>query len=326
MATTGGCQSSQYRPVGRYNRVHRHIGGTDLLGARRGLDVPGDKKRLAQGVSERKTTQLLIRRGLVISLWGYAVNLLVFFEGDNWQDLIAFDVLQCIGVGMVVFGSLSTRAPTWAFAFLALVTGWGGQFADRIKLPGYLGTMVNGLPPIAYFPLLPWLCFISMGILWGRALARWRGHQEQSDWVAIGLLLSGLVALAGMTWVDPSLGYRHPRLISILFDWGVVASLGAGIHAWCRLSKRRYALSWLRDMGQETLLIYVVHHLVGFRLFRLLGWVTGRSWRAQFGTLRVPQATLLLVGLVAGLYLVTRAWMAWKSKDTVFQRVSDALF
>jgi len=185
---------------------------------------------------------------------------------------------------------------------------------------------VNGHPPISYFPLLPWLGFVPLGILWGRLLTNGRGDQRRSDQVSIGLLLSGLLALVGTRWVDPSLGYRHPRLVSVLFDWGVVALLGSGLYGWCRLTRWRNALSWLGLLGRETLLLYLLHLLVGFRLFRIFGWVTGRSWRGQFGTLDVPRATLLLVAFVGCLYVVANAWMAWKRDRPVLARVSKVLF
>lgn len=38
---------------------------------------------------------------------------LVFFNGNNWSDIFAFDVLQCIGVAMVLFAPIVTYAPTW---------------------------------------------------------------------------------------------------------------------------------------------------------------------------------------------------------------------
>jgi uncharacterized membrane protein len=281
--------------------------------------------RRTRGTANRTATWLLIRRGLVILLWGYLANLLVFFTGENWTDLLAFDVLQCIGMGILLFAPLAVHAPTWAFPLLALATAVGGQFAGRIRLSGYLGTMVNGFPPIAYFPLLPWLGFVPLGTLWGRLLAKGRGNQRLSDQVAIGLLVSGLLAFVGTVWVDPSVGYRHPRLMTLLFDWGVVAVLASGLYGWCRLTRWRLALGWLGSLGRETLLLYLLHLLVGFRLFRIFGWVTGRSWRGQFGTLDVPGATLLLVVLCGGLYLVANAWTVWRKDHPMLDKVSKVL-
>ncbi|HID61763.1 MAG TPA: DUF1624 domain-containing protein [Anaerolineae bacterium] len=276
--------------------------------------------RRARGIPEGKATWFLVRRGLLVWLWGYLLNLMVFFDGDNWPDLFAFDVLQCIGLGMVLIAPLAVWGPTWSFPLLALALGWGGQFADRLVFPGYLGTMVNGIPPIAYFPLLPWLCFIPVGLLWGRAMARWREDRARSNQVAVGSAVVGLIALMGAALAPSDIGYRHPRLVSILFDLAVAFWMGTVLYFWCRWSWGRRALSWLRDMGRETLLLYLLHHLVGFRLFYLLGWVTGRSWRGQYGVFDIPQATLLLVVLCSVMWTAAWVWSRWKAQPGVWQR------
>jgi uncharacterized membrane protein len=281
--------------------------------------------RQTRNVPAKQAAWLLVRRGLLVCLWGYAVNLLVFFEGDNWADLFAFDVLQCIGAGMVLFAPLVVWGPTWIFPLLAAIIGWGGQFADAIDLPGYLGTMINGLPPISYFPLVPWLCFVPLGISLGRALTVSRDDRTKTGRLIIGLGLSGLPALVGAAFVPSSVGYRHPRLVSILFEWTVVALLGSGLYALCRSSLGRRALRWLRDMGREALLLYVLHHLVGFRLFRYFGWVNGRSWRDQFGALHIREATLLLFGLLALMNLATWGWTALKRENLTFKSAADIL-
>jgi uncharacterized membrane protein len=276
----------------------------------------------ARGVSAGWTAWRLLRRGLIVWLWGYAVNLLVFFNGDNWPDLFAFDVLQCMGIGVILFTPLAVWGPTWLSPLLALGLGWGGQFADRFHLPGYLGTMVNGVPPIAYFPLLPWLCFIPLGVLWGRMLeVYYKGDHKGCPYGMVLIMLAvGLLALVGAALVPANIGYRYPRPISILFNLVVVAWAGAALYGCCRPAWSRRALGWLRDMGQETLFLYVLHHLIGFRLFYLLGWVTGRSCRGQYGVFSISQATLLLVLLWIGMYLMSRAWSQWKARPGIWQR------
>jgi len=79
----------------------------------------------ARGAPARQLIGRFVRRGLIIALWGYAVNLLVFFNGDNWRDVFAFDVLQCIGIGMVLFAPIVVCAPTVALLPLAVLLGWG---------------------------------------------------------------------------------------------------------------------------------------------------------------------------------------------------------
>jgi uncharacterized membrane protein len=267
--------------------------------------------RRARRTSARRCILLLAKRGLVVVLWGYLVNLLVFFNGDNWGDLFAFDVLQCIGVGMMIFAPLVVWGPTWLLSLLAVVLGLGGQFANRWELPGYLGTSVSGIPPVGYFPVALWLCFIPLGAVWGRALVRWRGNRVASNRLALALLPIGLGAFTGTLFV-PGIGYRHPYLVSILFDLAIVAWIGAALYGLFLWACVRRFLGWLSTLGRETLFLYVLHHLVGFRLLYLLGWVSGRSWRGEYGVFDVPQATLFLVLLGVGMYVSTRGWVAWQ--------------
>jgi uncharacterized membrane protein len=276
--------------------------------------------RRARGMTAGRATWLLVRRGVIIWLWGYLVNFLVFFRGDNWIDLLAFDVLQCIGVGMVLLAPVAVWGPVWVVALLALGFGWGGQFADHLNLPAYLGTAVAGIPPIAYFPLLPWLCFVPIGMLWGRALVRWGYDRATADRLAAWLLPAGMVLLACAALVPNDIGYRHPRPVTILFELAVVAWAGTalyGLHRWAWGVKWS---AWLRTLGSETLLLYVFHHLLGFRLFSALGWVTGRAWRGQYGVFDIPAATVLLLALCGVMYLVARAWSRWKARPGAWQR------
>ena len=310
--------------LGRWGRTTEFIGTLAapifliLVGVSMAL---GTDSRRSQGVMQGRIATGFLRRGLIVALWGYAINLLVFFTGSNWADLWSFDVLHCIGIGMILLTPVAVWAPTWTLPLFALALGWGGQYADRLLLPGYLGTAVNGIPPIAYFPLLPWLCFVLSGILWGRALARWRNSRVATNRLALMLVPIGLVFFVGAAFVPVSLGYRYPYAMTILFDGGVICWLGAFLYAVCRRSWGCQVLGWLRKMGRETLMLYVLHHLVGIRLFLFFGWVTGRSWRGHFGVFNSWQATLLLVVFWVFLVLATRGWMALRRRYPGFDRV-----
>jgi hypothetical protein len=283
--------------------------------------------RRARGASDIRIMAGFVRRGLTIALWGYVVNLLVFFNGDNWGNVFAFDVLQCIGLGIVLFALVAVWGPTWTLLPLALVLGGVGQYADRLAPSGYLGTAISGIPDTAYFPLLPWICYIPMGILWGRTLAHRRDDAEILDRQALALLPLGLALLGTLAFVPPMMGYRHPRAGFIVFSSGIVAWLASGIYFLYRIAGGRSIrlLEWLRDMGRETLMLYVLHHLIGFRLLYWLGWVTGRSWREQYGLLDVPRATLLLIVLCGIMIAASRAWASGKRKSPTFKRIADML-
>jgi uncharacterized membrane protein len=282
-------------------------------------------KSRARGMTPRQVAYRSLRRGGSIVLWGYAVNFLTFFNGDNWSDLFAFDVLHCIGAGIIVFTPLVLWAPLWLLPILAIILGWGGQYADRLVFPGYLGTMLNGNPPIAYFPILPWVSFIPLGILWGKLFVRWRDCPTAKRRLFWGLALVGGLTFAGVILVPPDIGYRHPYLISILFDLTVVSWLTVLLYNWIRVFGMNQPLEWLCTLGQETLLVYIVHHFVGFRLFSWLGWVTGRSWRGKYGIFDIRQATLLLVLLLLAVYILSRWWSKLKRSEGRWGRIARSI-
>jgi len=272
--------------------------------------------RRARGAPARQLVRQFVRRGLIIALWGYAVNLLVFFNGDNWRDVFAFDVLQCIGIGMVLLAPIVVCAPTVSLLLLAVILGWGGQYADHLWLPGYAGTVLNGRPEIAYYPLLPWLGYVPIGILAGRTLARWRSDVKILDRLMWGLLPMGLIGWGAPVFILPTLGYRHPHLAFMVFSLGVIAWLAAGLYAWGRVTNARWRplFNGLGYLGRETLMLYILHHLLGFRLLYWIGWVSGRSWRGQYGALDIPEATILLAVLLCVMLVAAWAWSRWKSR------------
>jgi uncharacterized membrane protein YeiB len=67
-------------------------------------------------------------------------------------------------------------------------------------------------------------------------------------------------------------------------------------------------------MGQTAMMIYIVHHLLGFRLFYHLGWATGHSWQGQYGVFSPAEACLLLALLLAVLLGLAEAWLIWRPR------------
>ena len=61
-------------------------------------------------------------------------------------------------------------------------------------------------------------------------------------------------------------------------------------------------------------MLYIMHHLLGYRLFYHLGWVTGHSWEGQYGILGPGAASLLLAALLATLYGLTELWLMWRPR------------
>jgi hypothetical protein len=70
--------------------------------------------------------------------------------------------------------------------------------------------------------------------------------------------------------------------------------------------------SWLRTLGKETLFLYVLHHLIGYRLFYFFGAITGHTWQGHYGIFSTGTATAMLLAMMVILFMATRLWMGAK--------------
>jgi len=264
----------------------------------------------AAGRPRRDVVRHLLLRGGQIVLWGYALNLLVFFVGDNPADIAALDVLHTIGICIwLTIPLLWLPAP--AVAVLTLVTIAIGQTAGGWILPDWLAVYITGTAGIGYFPVALWLPYSYLGL----ATGKWIANTTRPGRMMIALSLVGLLALISTLFIDPAWGYQHPRPIFVPFAIAIVLWLTAGTWLWVDRSERLGPiLRALRDMGVASLLVYFLHHLVAYRFFWALGWVTGRSWRGDYGLFSPSGATALFV-LLTGLMLVAaRIWIRWRGK------------
>ena len=277
-----------------------------------GVGLALSAQRSAEAGRPRRDVALHhFKRGLILVLWGYALNLLVFYVGDNPADLFAVDVLKTIGVS--VWMSLPLLwVPAWGAAVVALALSVLGQTAGGWVLPSWLAAYLTGTGGIAYFPLLLWLPYAYLGL----AIGKWIAGVTRPGRVMSILASLGLLALLGSALIDPAWGYRHPRPVFIPFSLAAVFWLMAGLWLWTeRLGWVGPIARALRDMGQASLMLYVLHHLVGYRLFWMFGWVRGRSWRGQYGVFGPLEATALFVGLVGLMWAAARVWLRWRKGE-----------
>jgi uncharacterized membrane protein len=263
-----------------------------------------------KGETVGKINLNLIRRGFVIFLWGYLLNLLVFYVGNNTQDLLAIDVLQTIGLSIWLVIPL-LGMPIWFIVLLYLGLATIGQTAASWTVPNWLAPFVTGQSGIGYFPLALWFPYACLGLAFGKTIT---GEQQPKNNM-LSIVLLGLVSLLIIPLINPNLGYRHPRPIFVLFSIAFIFWLTALTWFWTDyLAKRGPVVHALQIMGRASLWIYVIHHLIGYRLFWLLGWVNGRSWRGEYGTFSPLLAAVLLLGLVSIMILGSQWWLAQRSK------------
>jgi uncharacterized membrane protein len=291
-----------------------------------GVGIALSDRRAAQAGRPRGAfARRQLWRGTRLFLWGYALNLVVYFTGSNFDDLWAVDVLHTIGLCIwCTLPLLWLPASTVAGIALGLAAGVAvlGQSAGEWVLPAWAAAFLTGTGGIGYFPLLLWLPYALLGLSTGR----WIGTASRPARLMGILSATGLLAFVSTALVDPGWGYRHPRPIYLLFSIAVLCWLTAGLWLWTERGGHRGPLVHaLRDLGQTSLLLYVYHHLVGYRLFWLLGWTKGRSWRGEYGVFSPLWTGVLLCVLLASMLFVARRWLVWQASRRASLTVASAI-
>ena len=251
----------------------------------------------------------VLSRGLKILALGYVFNLAVWVPVWGLEEIASWDILQLIGLAIIVCGLLLAMTPWWARLIAALGMAWLSTVLVRRHvdfLPAYLADVVYGRTPPAYFPIVPWLAYVLGGTVLGEAYLRARQTRRLSRLAVIVAALGTVLLITGtlgQPWAarfDPDelwlREFSHPGPAQLAFASGVVLLLFAGLQAFYA---RREA-AWLEPLvatGRASLFIYTLHHLVGYTLFYFLGW------HDRFG---FPAVTLMTLTSFVVIYLTLR--------------------
>jgi uncharacterized membrane protein len=271
-----------------------------------------------KGIGANQIAATTIKRGAEIFGLGLLFRLQEFLLGrpwSPWTDLLRVDILNIIGVSLMLMGIAcwfaKTRVANAVFAALiagaiamatpALWTTWRPRW-----LPWYFESYINGVhiypkPQPWLFPIFPWAAFAFAGLAAGFFL--------MSDWATNNLAkataiagLTGLVLLRLSMWLDA----RPVQLASVYDYWhtspnfflarvGVLLMIVALSYAWCRWGAGQWGFSPLIQMGQTSLLVYWVHIEFVYGRFSIL------TKRAQ----SIPMATLGLAIIFAAMVLLS---------------------
>jgi len=203
------------------------------------------------------------------------VTVLTFYNGQNAAEMWTVDVLHCLGLSMLVLLPC-TLLGAWPVTLLATVAAatvspWSADW----DLEPWLGMWINGSGGISHFPLLPFLNYALLGLVIGQTLVRGGASRRATRRLMLTLFAVGGALFVLVPFVPPDLGDRFPKPIFMVFSKAIILWLTIlfyGLSRWPRL------LRPLAKAGQAAMMLYVVHHLLGYRLFYHFGWVTGHSW------------------------------------------------
>ncbi len=292
-----------------------------------------DKLR-ERGSSPGQIARTTIRRGAEIYALGLLFRLQEYalgFPWAPWTDLLRVDILNMIGLSMILMGlvcwvaaSISRPQSIRAASLLAactsaaaiamlsppLWTTWRLRF-----LPWPLESYINGVhifaePQPWLFPVFPWAAFAFAGLAAGfLLLSAWSRIHEARAAVLAGF--SG-VALFGLGYVLD----RQPFQLYAVYDYwhtspnfflarlGILLVILLGSYAWCRWGAGQWGFSPLIQLGKTSLLVYWVH----------IAFVYGRFSILPKGQQTIAGATWGLVAIFLAMLLLSAARTRFKGR------------
>lgn len=239
------------------------------------------------GTSIRRGTEIL-GLGLLFRLQEY----LIAFPWAPWTDLFRVDILNTIGVSIMLMGALywvvgsfsathDNQKSDSSFARLLgstallsaavissltplLWTVWRPQWMPW-PIQSYIDGVHNlGTPQSWVFPIFPWTAFAFAGLGCGLFLfSPWGRRREITSFVVTGAL--GMLMIEGGRWLD-----TRPQLYPVSDFWrtspnfflirvGILLIIVSAVYAWCRWGLGGRGFSPFVQLGQTSLLVYWVH-------------------------------------------------------------------
>jgi uncharacterized membrane protein len=271
-------------------------------------------------------------RAVLLILIGYALHFpflslqktIAEATSTQWNAFLLFDVLQCIGVGLLLLRLLLVivrrekiflgTLTVLLFAIVYSTPIFWSACVQQI-FPLTISSAVNGLTGSA-FPLFPFVGFLLAGtcVSWLFLRAAQDGREEIFiKWLMLAgtlLVTVGLVfdALPFQTYAEYSFWNSSPnffwiRLGVLLLMLGGLwyledyFSTSSGSMAWMP--------TWLTILGVESLFVYIAHLLI------LCGWVTNaefnlREWWG--GRLTIADSILVFIGLTLVMIPASFGW------------------
>lgn len=280
-----------------------------------------DKLR-QKGLPAGQIARTTIRRGaeifgvgLLFRMQEYALG----FPWAPWSDLLRVDILNMIGLSMMLLGGTCwlvlriARETRWAL--IATAGGIGMVITLmtplvwttwRLRwLPWPLESYVNGVhnlgePQPWLFPIFPWTAFAFVGLAVGFALlSDWARNRPAATFALAGAGGIGFIYLA--RWLDhrpgqiyPEYDFWHTSPNFFLIRVGLLLVILAAVYAWCRWGLGQWGFSPMIQLGQTSLLVYWVHIEFVYGRFSILHKRANDIRTASLGLLTIFLAMLVL--------------------------------
>lgn len=268
--------------------------------------------RFGRGIAPEAVRQETLRRGAEVLGYAALFRLWMFTTSGFAKpaDLLRVDVLNCIGLSMLLVAAAAlrwqgARARQAAAAVLALGVALATPLAWDAAWPAWIPRPLlgyaSGRMPGSFFPLFPWAGFTAVGALAGLLLSR--AHAQ----ARAGRLIAGLAA-AGALMIPLGLALdRLPTLYPRYDFWwtspnyflikvGILLLVLGVSYLWGMLPWAGWP-SLLRQLGRTSLLVYWVHIEVVY------GGIVAPGLRGRLG---IPEASLALALLTLAMLALSR--------------------
>jgi uncharacterized membrane protein len=292
-----------------------------------------------KGTDRRAIAKRTILRGVEIFAFGILFRIQEYalaFGHAPWTDLFRVDVLNILGLSMVLMGILcffasgdsvsSARIRTIVAALaaatvIAMITPPLWTTLRPKFLPWPLESYINGVhvfnqPQPWLFPIFPWSAFAFAGLAVGFLLySNFSRRHESLSFVFLGF--AGATASALSQLFDKSsihiytvYDYWHSNPNFFLMRCGLLLIILFLSYAWCRWGFAQTGFSPIIQLGKTSLLVYWVH----------IEFVYGGLSILPRHQCSVAKATLGLVIIflaMLALSLIRTNWTKWKRESAV---------
>jgi len=302
--------------------------------------------RLRQkGLSRNAIARTTILRGAEIFGLGLLFRgqeYLLGYPKSPWTDLLRVDVLNILGLSMMLLGVLcwltasttpeksSKRGIAWGLflaAAIAIATPWLWTTHRPSRLPWPLESYINGVhtfaqPQTWLFPIFPWAAFafvgLAVGFLLFSDLSRGKEIPIIAALGATGIaasLLSMVFDAAPVRWYSAAIyDYWHTSPDFFLMRCGILLALVFVAYVWCRWGWAQRGFSPLIQLGNTSLLVYWVH----------IEFVYGRFSILPKGRCTILKASVGLLVIFLAMVALSVGRTNWKKRRAKAVRATPA--
>jgi Heparan-alpha-glucosaminide N-acetyltransferase, catalytic len=292
-------------------------------------------KLVRKNLTAAQVTRTMARRGAEIFAFGLLFRLQEYLIAGGWApwtDLLRVDILNTIGLSMVLMAlacgaalRLSTpqnprpallTASILCAALLTTLTPplWTSWRPSWLPWPieSYINGVHNlGAPQHWLFPIFPWTAFAFAGLAAGFVLFSDWGRAHLAQTLALFGVVGAALILAAR-WLD----HLSFQLYAVYDYWltspnffltrvGLLLGITFLSYAWCRWGLGARGFSPLIQLGQTSLLVYWVHIEFVYGRFSLLPKRANGVRSASLGLL-----TIFLMMLALSLLRTRIDWKA----------------